>query len=112
MSLEVCPDCFSNGKFPENSNTTQFTKVELPIEYDPNDWSEQETLLLLEVKFFYPLKNCDKFTLKKNISMWVKKLRQIRYKKIFHPTKIFPHFLNVNLFEFFPHFFFSLKNND
>jgi hypothetical protein len=55
-NLEVCPDCFANGKFPENSNSSQFTKVELPLEHDPTDWSEQETLLLLEVTHISQLK--------------------------------------------------------
>jgi SWI/SNF related-matrix-associated actin-dependent regulator of chromatin subfamily C len=46
--MDLCANCYSQGKFPENLSSAHFVKMDTPIEQDPGDWTDQETLLLLE----------------------------------------------------------------
>ncbi|KAL7273227.1 SWI/SNF and RSC complex subunit Ssr2 [Rhizina undulata] len=49
--IELCPNCFLEGRFPPSSNNTDFVRMEDPsystVERDA-PWTDQETLLLLE----------------------------------------------------------------
>jgi len=47
-NIDICPNCFTQGKFSENLSSSNFIKVDTPIESDPGEWTDQETLLLLE----------------------------------------------------------------
>lgn len=48
---ELCPNCYLEGRFPQNTSSTDFVKME-DISYSAHDrdapWTDQETLLLLE----------------------------------------------------------------
>lgn len=44
----MCPGCYAQGKFPENLNSSHFIRVDAPMDYDYGEWTDQETLLLLE----------------------------------------------------------------
>ncbi|KAK9727354.1 SWI/SNF and RSC complex subunit Ssr2 [Basidiobolus ranarum] len=48
--LELCQDCFLDGKFPMNFYSGDFVKIEdaLLRQIDDEPWTDQETLLLLE----------------------------------------------------------------
>eukprot|EP00126_Sphaerothecum_destruens_P006785 Sdes_comp19527_c0_seq1m11108 len=43
----ICPHCFGDGKYPAEYNSAQFTKLNVPNK-SAKDWTDQETLLLLE----------------------------------------------------------------
>ena len=49
--LELCPNCYLEGRFPSTSSSSDFIKME-DVTYQPLDrdrpWTDQETLLLLE----------------------------------------------------------------
>lgn len=49
--LELCPNCYLEGRFPSASTSSDFIKME-DVSYQPLDrdrsWTDQETLLLLE----------------------------------------------------------------
>ncbi|KAF8426872.1 SWIRM domain-containing protein [Tirmania nivea] len=49
--LELCPNCYLEGRFPSTSTSSDFIKME-DVSYQPLDrdrsWTDQETLLLLE----------------------------------------------------------------
>ncbi|QSL66743.1 hypothetical protein MERGE_001129 [Pneumocystis wakefieldiae] len=47
--FELCPNCYSEGRFPASFFSGDFVKMEeTPVKGSKEDWSDQETLLLLE----------------------------------------------------------------
>lgn len=49
-AMEICPNCYIEGRFPSNMYSGDFLKLEdRPVKQgSEDDWTEQETLLLLE----------------------------------------------------------------
>lgn len=49
--LELCPDCFANGRYPQILSARDFEQLTTLLDseaYDKSVWSEEEVLLLLE----------------------------------------------------------------
>eukprot|EP01117_Protostelium_nocturnum_P009439 TRINITY_DN3367_c0_g2_i5.p1 TRINITY_DN3367_c0_g2~~TRINITY_DN3367_c0_g2_i5.p1 ORF type:complete len:487 (+),score=129.53 TRINITY_DN3367_c0_g2_i5:186-1646(+) len=54
----LCPNCFSQGKYPENMTSQDFSRQDAPSDISsapyPNEWTDQEILLLLEALEKHP----------------------------------------------------------
>lgn len=51
IDMELCPDCFANGRFPQTLSARDFEQLTTMLSseaYDGSVWSEGEVLLLLE----------------------------------------------------------------
>lgn len=49
QDLDLCASCFTEGRFPSGSNSSEFVKLSVPSNNLDNDqWTDHETLLLLE----------------------------------------------------------------
>lgn len=51
IDMELCPDCFANGRFPQTLSARDFEQLTTMLSseaYDGSVWSEGEALLLLE----------------------------------------------------------------
>eukprot|EP01119_Soliformovum_irregulare_P024068 TRINITY_DN8554_c0_g1_i1.p1 TRINITY_DN8554_c0_g1~~TRINITY_DN8554_c0_g1_i1.p1 ORF type:complete len:650 (-),score=233.10 TRINITY_DN8554_c0_g1_i1:250-2199(-) len=46
--IELCSDCFAAGKFPEDTQASEYLKLSVPKDPTKNIWTDEETLLLLE----------------------------------------------------------------
>eukprot|EP01132_Coremiostelium_polycephalum_P000488 gene488-616_t len=44
----LCVNCFNNGAYDTYLQSSDFTRVEQPVSEQPDEWTDQETLLLLE----------------------------------------------------------------
>jgi SWI/SNF related-matrix-associated actin-dependent regulator of chromatin subfamily C len=48
-TLNLCSSCYLEGRFPSNTSSGDFIRMEEPnVDIESNDWTDQETLLLLE----------------------------------------------------------------
>jgi SWI/SNF related-matrix-associated actin-dependent regulator of chromatin subfamily C len=52
-SLDLCPVCFKDGRFPSTCLSGDFIKISSEVS-DPAEWSDQETLMLLEGLEMFP----------------------------------------------------------
>jgi len=46
--MNLCPECFNNGVYPNFLQVNDFTRIEMPAPEMLDEWTDQETLLLLE----------------------------------------------------------------
>jgi hypothetical protein len=46
--MDVCTACFAAGKYPAHMTSADFVKIDSTLEDLRDEWSDQETLLLLE----------------------------------------------------------------
>ncbi|KAF2073883.1 hypothetical protein CYY_004807 [Polysphondylium violaceum] len=46
--MNLCSECFNNGNYPNFLQGTDFTRIEMPAPEMLDEWTDQETLLLLE----------------------------------------------------------------
>eukprot|EP00898_Chlorokybus_atmophyticus_P002178 jgi/Chlat1/2961/Chrsp2S00363 len=54
--VDLCPNCFANGRFPASTTTADFIRMDASQEANRSssqDWTDQETLLLLEALELY-----------------------------------------------------------
>jgi SWI/SNF related-matrix-associated actin-dependent regulator of chromatin subfamily C len=47
-NMDLCISCYASGKYPEHFNSSDFTRIDASVT-DVGEWTDQETLLLLEV---------------------------------------------------------------
>ena len=51
---DLCPNCYNEGRFPSTSHSGDFVRLETSkIKQEQDDWSDQETLLMLEALEMY-----------------------------------------------------------
>ena len=51
---DLCPNCYNEGRFPSTSHSGDFVRLESgSIKQEQDDWSDQETLLMLEALEMY-----------------------------------------------------------
>jgi len=46
--MDLCTACFASGKYPSHMNSHDFVKIDTTLEDLRDEWTDQETLLLLE----------------------------------------------------------------
>ncbi|EFA83436.1 myb domain-containing protein [Heterostelium album PN500] len=51
--VNICNNCFTGGSYAPNHQATDFTKIEQEVSKEPEEWTDQETLLLLEAIDLY-----------------------------------------------------------